>query len=105
MQKRKDVHEAAGAKRAGKLANKLGSIFPPAFIDKKRDPITNKIKEMRLSGDVQGKDCLVVDDMYDSCGTLNESAEILTKNGAKGLFCYGTHGWSPIHLGGVSGVL
>lgn len=85
--------DAGGTKRAGKLANKLGSRYPIAFIDKKRDPLTDKIKEMRLSGDVQDKDCLVIDDMYSSGSTSIESADELLKNGARKLFCYSTHGW------------
>ncbi|MDO8622814.1 MAG: ribose-phosphate pyrophosphokinase [archaeon] len=84
--------DAGGTKRAGKFANKLQSKYPVAFIDKKRDPITNEIIEMRLSGDVQDKDVLIVDDLIDSGGTLIDGAKLLKEKGAKKLFCYGTHG-------------
>ena len=47
---------------------------------------------MRLVGDVKDKDALIVDDIIDSGGTLCKASELLKKQGAKKLICYGTHG-------------
>ena len=47
---------------------------------------------MRLVGDVQDKECLIVDDLIDSGSTLCKAADLLKKEGAKSVMCYGTHG-------------
>jgi ribose-phosphate pyrophosphokinase len=83
--------DAGGVDRAKALAQKLNSKYPIAFIYKRRDK-PGEISEMILVGDVKDKDILVVDDIIDSGGTLCKAAELLKKNGAKRVYCYGTHG-------------
>ena len=83
--------DVGGVERARNFANRLGSRHPIAFIYKRRDK-PGEIGEMTLVGDVSGKDVLIVDDIIDSGGTLCKASELLKKNGAKNLYCYGTHG-------------
>lgn len=52
----------------------------------------NKIDRMDLVGSVQGADCIIVDDMIDTAGTLCEAARELKKHGAKRVFAFATHG-------------
>jgi len=84
--------DVGGTKRAAKFAKKSNSEYPIAIIDKRRDPQTGNIKEMYLLGDVNDKDCLIVDDMIDSGGTLCDASNLLKKNGGKKIYCYSTHG-------------
>ncbi|MBU0894247.1 MAG: ribose-phosphate pyrophosphokinase [Nanoarchaeota archaeon] len=51
-----------------------------------------EVASMQLIGDVNEKNCLIVDDIIDSGGTLCKAAQILKENGAKKIMCYGTHG-------------
>ncbi len=83
--------DAGGVDRAKAFAQKLNSKYPIAFIYKRRDK-PGEISEMILVGDVRGKDILIVDDIIDSGGTLCKAAELLKKNGASKIYCYGTHG-------------
>jgi ribose-phosphate pyrophosphokinase len=83
--------DAGGVDRAKALAQKLNSRYPIAFIYKRRDK-PGEISEMILVGDVKDKDILIVDDIIDSGGTLCKAADLLKKNGAKKVYCYGTHG-------------
>lgn len=52
----------------------------------------NKIDRMDLVGSVAGSDCIIVDDMIDTAGTLCEAARELKKHGAKRVFAFATHG-------------
>ena len=52
----------------------------------------NKIDRMDLVGSVNGADCIIVDDMIDTAGTLCEAARELKKHGAKRVFAFATHG-------------
>ena len=61
-----------------------------AIIDKRR-PRANVSKVMHLIGDVEGRDCIIVDDMIDTGGTLCKAAEALKNRGAKRVFAYATH--------------
>jgi len=83
--------DAGGVERARSFAQKLGSIYPIAFIEKRRIR-AGEIEEMRIVGEVKDKDVLLVDDIIDSGGTLCKAAELLKSEGAKSLMCYGTHG-------------
>ena len=83
--------DAGGAERAESFAKRLGTVDPIAVIDKRRIQ-AGQIADMRLAGDVAGKNCLIVDDMIDSGGTACEAALLLRKLGAKKIFLYGTHG-------------
>ena len=52
----------------------------------------NKVDSMQLIGNVQGKVCILVDDMIDTAGTLCEAAKTLKANGAKEVYAFATHG-------------
>ena len=61
-----------------------------AIIDKRR-PRANEAQVMHVIGDVQGKTCLVVDDMVDTAGTLCKAAKALKEHGAKQVVAYCVH--------------
>jgi len=61
-----------------------------AIIDKRR-PKANVAQVMHIIGDVKDRDCILVDDMIDTGGTLCAAATALKKNGAKRVFAYATH--------------
>ncbi len=52
----------------------------------------NEVEDMKLIGNVDNKNVLVVDDIYDSCGTIMEAGKLLRENGAKKLLAYAAHG-------------
>nr|WP_251080740.1 ribose-phosphate pyrophosphokinase [Motilimonas cestriensis] len=61
-----------------------------AIIDKRR-PKANVAQVMHLIGEVEGRDCIIVDDMIDTGGTLCQAAKALKDRGAKRVFAYATH--------------
>jgi ribose-phosphate pyrophosphokinase len=61
-----------------------------AIIDKRR-PKANVSQVMHIIGDVKGRDCIIVDDMIDTGGTLSKAAEALKAHGAKNVYAYATH--------------
>ena len=61
-----------------------------AIIDKRR-PKANVAQVMNIIGEVEGRDCLLVDDMIDTGGTLCQAASALKERGAKRVFAYATH--------------
>jgi ribose-phosphate pyrophosphokinase len=71
--------DAGGAERARAFAKRLNAAL--AIIDKRRDK-PNEAQVMHIIGDVKGRDCLIVDDMVDTAGTLTEGAAALKANGA-----------------------
>lgn len=75
--------------RARNFASKINC--PLAIVDKRR-PKANAIEVMNIIGDVEGKTCLMVDDMIDTAGTICQGAEALVKNGAKEVYACCTHG-------------
>ena len=74
--------------RARNVAAKLNC--PMAIVDKRR-PKANQIEVMNIIGDVNGKKCLMVDDMIDTAGTICQGAEALFNNGAKEIYACATH--------------
>ena len=75
-------------------ARDLGSMFDGAsiaFIDKRR-PAPNKSEVINVVGDVKGKTCLIIDDIIDTCGTINNAYDELIKHGAKDVYIAATHG-------------
>lgn len=74
--------------RARNVAQKLNC--PMAIVDKRR-PKANQIEVMNIIGDVDGKTCLMVDDMIDTAGTICQGAEALWQNGAKEIYACCTH--------------
>lgn len=72
--------DAGGMERARCFAKKLDSSL--AIIDKRRSAM-NVAHVMHVIGDVTGQDCIIVDDMVDTAGTLTEAAKALKEQGAK----------------------
>ena len=75
--------------RARNFANDLGLSL--AIVDKRR-PRANVMEVMNIIGDIEGKTCLLVDDMIDTAGTIVNGAEALIKNGAKEVYACCSHG-------------
>lgn len=81
--------DIGGVVRARAIA-KLLDETDIAIIDKRR-PRANVSQVMHLIGDVANRDCIIVDDMIDTGGTLCKAAEALKERGAKRVFAYATH--------------
>lgn len=63
-----------------------------ALLNKERKE-ANKIEKMELVGNVQGKVCIIIDDMIDTAGTLCEAARVLKEDGgAKQVYAFASHG-------------
>lgn len=81
--------DVGGVVRARALAKRIEATL--AIIDKRREkPGSSEV--MNIIGDIKGKDCIIVDDIVDSAGTLCNAAEALIKEGAKSVSAYITHG-------------
>lgn len=78
-----------GVVRTSKLAEKLGA--PIAIIDKRR-PRPNVAEIVAIVGDVKDKNCIIVDDLVDTAGTLCKAAEKLIELGAKKVYAAISHG-------------
>ncbi|MGP1516236.1 MAG: ribose-phosphate pyrophosphokinase [Ottowia sp.] len=85
--------DVGGVVRARALAKQLGCEL--AIIDKRR-PKANVSEVMHVIGDIEGRNCVVMDDMIDTAGTLVKAAEVLKERGAKKVYAYCTH---PIFSG------
>lgn len=81
--------DSGGAERARFLGKKVDASL--AIIDKRR-PQANESIVMNIIGDVKGKNCLLLDDMIDTGGTICKAALALLENGAKSVRCCATHG-------------
>jgi ribose-phosphate pyrophosphokinase len=81
--------DVGGVVRARALAKRLDDA-DLAIIDKRR-PRPNESKVMNIIGDVEGKSCVMVDDMVDTAGTLCQAAEALKGEGAARVVAYITH--------------
>lgn len=82
--------DAGGAVRARALAKLLGGNVGMAIIDKRR-PKPNVSAIMHLMGDVDGRTCIIVDDLVDTAGTLCHAAKALKDKGAVKVVAYATH--------------
>jgi len=80
--------DAGGVERARAFAKRLGSDL--AIMDKRR-PEANKAEIMNVIGEVDGRDCVIVDDIIDTAGTLVGSAKALTERGARSVYAAGVH--------------
>jgi ribose-phosphate pyrophosphokinase len=78
-----------GVIRARAIATRLGCDL--AIIDKRRER-AGESEVMNVIGEVEGRDCILVDDIVDSGGTLCNAAEALLSNGARSASVYVTHG-------------
>ncbi len=81
--------DIGGVVRARAVA-KLLDDADLAIIDKRR-PKANVAQVMHIIGDVEGRDCIIVDDMIDTGGTLAKAAAALKDHGAKNVYAYATH--------------
>ena len=80
--------DIGGVVRARAVAKSLGVDL--AIIDKRR-PKANVSEVMHIIGDVDGRTCVLVDDMVDTAGTLCHAASALKKHGASKVYAYCTH--------------
>jgi len=95
--------DTGGAKRAGALQerlNKDGINADLAICYKKRKK-ENEVEKIYIMGYVKGKNVLVVDDIYDTCGTAREAARVSKEKGAIKVYSWGTHGLFTKGLGGL----
>jgi len=80
--------DVGGVVRARALAKQLGCDL--AIIDKRR-PAANVSEVMHVIGDIEGRNCVIMDDMIDTAGTLVKAAEVLKERGARKVYAYCTH--------------
>jgi ribose-phosphate pyrophosphokinase len=80
--------DVGGVVRARALAKQLGCDL--AIIDKRR-PKANVSEVMHVIGEIEGRNCVIMDDMIDTAGTLVKAAEVLKERGAGKVFAYCTH--------------
>ncbi len=81
--------DVGGVVRARSLAKRLNADL--ALVDKRREK-AGESEVMNIIGDVDGRKCILIDDMTDSGGTLINAADALLKQGAKEVAAYVTHG-------------
>ncbi|ENR5833679.1 ribose-phosphate pyrophosphokinase [Acinetobacter baumannii] len=81
--------DVGGVVRARAVAKQMGDI-DLAIIDKRRQK-ANESQVMHLIGDVKDRDCVIVDDMVDTAGTLCKAADALKQFGARRVVAYATH--------------
>jgi ribose-phosphate pyrophosphokinase len=66
---------------------------PLAIIHKRRDPaVANEVRVFEVVGEVNGRDCIIVDDMIDTGSTITKAAEALRASGARQVIAAATHG-------------
>jgi ribose-phosphate pyrophosphokinase len=85
------VSPDAGRVRVADLwADRLGATL--AIIHKRRDPnVANQVRVHEVVGEVEGRTCLLVDDMIDTAGTITQAADALVANGAERVITAATH--------------
>ena len=81
--------DVGGVLRARRLASRLNADL--AIVDKRREK-AGVSEVMNIIGDVEGRDCILVDDIVDSAGTLCNAAKALKEHGAKSVSAYVSHG-------------
>jgi ribose-phosphate pyrophosphokinase len=81
--------DVGGVVRARALAKRIDA--PLAIVDKRRER-PGESEVMNIIGDVEGRSCILVDDIVDSGGTLVNAADALLANGAREVYAYITHG-------------
>ena len=81
--------DVGGVVRARGIAKRIEGDL--AIVDKRRDK-ANVSEVMNIIGDINGRDCIIVDDIVDTAGTLCNAAEALINSGAKSVSAYITHG-------------
>jgi ribose-phosphate pyrophosphokinase len=82
--------DAGRVRVADVWSDRLGAAL--AIIHKRRDPdVANQVKVHEVVGDVEGRTCLIVDDMIDTAGTIAQAAEALLEAGAADVLVAATH--------------
>ncbi len=81
--------DVGGVVRARAVAKKIGDA-ELAIIDKRRQK-RNQVEIMHIIGDVEGRDCIIVDDIVDTAGTIAQAANALKNKGAQSITVYGVH--------------
>ncbi|WBU63100.1 ribose-phosphate pyrophosphokinase [Paracoccus aerodenitrificans] len=81
--------DVGGVARAREIAQRID--VPMAIVDKRREK-AGEVADMTVIGDVEGKSCIIVDDICDTAGTLVKAAQLLTDHGATEVHAYITHG-------------
>src|SRR5881398_909287 len=81
--------DVGGVFRTRQIARRVDADL--AIIEKRRER-AGVSEVMNIIGDVEGRRCILIDDIVDSAGTLCNSAEALMDNGAEGVYAYSTHG-------------
>ena len=81
--------DVGGVVRARGIAKRINGDL--AIVDKRRDK-ANESEVMNIIGNIKGRDCIIVDDIVDTAGTLCNAAEALIESGAKSVSAYITHG-------------
>ncbi len=80
--------DVGGSKRANTYAKFLNT---PMVICHKQRSKANEIEEMRIIGEVKGKNVIIVDDMVDTAGTLTKAADMMLEEGALSVRSFATH--------------
>lgn len=81
--------DEGGSKRAAKLAARLNAPMVMCYKNRQK---ANEIAEMRVLGDVSGKNVVLIDDIADTAGTLAKAADLLSEQGAKSVRAVVSHG-------------
>ena len=81
--------DMGGTKRANAYARILNAGVVICYKERKK---ANLIGDMKILGDVVGKDIIIIDDMVDTAGTLTKSADLMIESGATSVRAYCTHG-------------
>ena len=81
--------DMGGTKRANAYSKLLNSGVVVCYKERKK---ANVIGEMKILGDVEGKDVVIIDDMVDTAGTLTKAADLMLQQGATSVRAYCTHG-------------
>lgn len=81
--------DAGGVERTRAYAKRMGADL--AIIDKRR-PRANVSEIMHIIGEIEGRDCVLLDDMIDTAGTLTNAAYALKEGGAAHIYAAATHG-------------
>lgn len=82
--------DAGGASRAESFAKRLG--VKEVVIGYKTRKNAGEVSELRISGEVNGKDIIIIDDIVDSGGTLMKASQVAREKGARKVYAYCTHG-------------
>ncbi|MEC9209627.1 MAG: ribose-phosphate pyrophosphokinase [Bacteroidota bacterium] len=81
--------DMGGSKRANVYAKLLNAEVVICYKERAK---ANQIGDMKVLGDVRGKDVVIIDDMVDTAGTLTKAADLMIENGATSVRAYCTHG-------------